>query len=132
MDFEDSPELAAFRAEVREFLDAHAELRHGDDRDWSRNGAALDPDVAADYRRRCVEWQGLLYESGWAGLTWPTAFGGRGLTAAYQIVFNQELARYDATSGFLTAAMALVGPTLMDHGSPEQQARYVAPLLSGK
>ncbi len=132
MDFEDSPELAAFRAEVREFLDAHAELRHGDDRDWSRNGAALDPDVAADYRRRCVEWQGLLYESGWAGLTWPTAFGGRGLTAAYQIVFNQELARYDATSGFLTAAMALVGPTLMAHGSPEQQARYVAPLLSGK
>jgi acyl-CoA dehydrogenase len=132
VDFEDSPELAAFRAEVREFLDAHAELRHGDDRDWSRNGAALDPDVAADYRRRCVEWQGLLYESGWAGLTWPTAFGGRGLTAAYQIVFNQELARYDATSGFLTAAMALVGPTLMAHGSPEQQARYVAPLLSGK
>ncbi len=132
MDFEDSPELAAFRAEVREFLDAHAELRHGDDRDWSRNGAALDPDVAADYRRRCVEWQGLLYESGWAGLTWPTAFGGRGLTAAHQIVFNQELARYDATSGFLTAAMALVGPTLMAHGSPEQQERYIAPLLSGQ
>jgi acyl-CoA dehydrogenase len=132
VDFEDSPELAAFRSEVREFLDAHAELRHGDDRDWSRNGAALDPEVAADYRRRCIEWQGLLYESGWAGLTWPTAFGGRGLTAAHQIVFNQELARYDATSGFLTAAMALVGPTLMAHGSPEQQARYVAPLLSGK
>jgi alkylation response protein AidB-like acyl-CoA dehydrogenase len=132
VDFEDSPELAAFRAEVREFLDAHAELRHGDDRDWSRNGAALDPDVAADYRRRCVEWQGLLYESGWAGLTWPTAFGGRGLTAAHQIVFNQELARYDATSGFLTAAMALVGPTLMAHGSPEQQERYIAPLLSGQ
>ncbi|MFM7061987.1 MAG: acyl-CoA dehydrogenase family protein [Actinomycetes bacterium] len=132
MDFEDSPELAAFRAEVREFLDAHASLRHGDDRDWSRNGAALDPEVAADYRRRCVEWQGLLYESGWAGLTWPTAFGGRGLTAAHQIVFNQELARYDATSGFLTAAMALVGPTLMAHGSPEQQARYLAPLLSGQ
>ena len=132
MDFEDSPELAAFRAEVREFLDAHAELRHGDDRDWSRNGAALDPDVAADYRRRCIEWQGLLYDSGWAGLTWPTAFGGRGLTAAHQIVFNQELARYDATSGFLTAAMALVGPTLMAHGSPEQQERYIAPLLSGK
>jgi len=132
VDFEDSPELAAFRAEVREFLDAHAELRHGDDRDWSRNGAALDPEVAADYRRRCVEWQGLLYESGWAGLTWPTAFGGRGLTAAHQIVFNQELARYDATSGFLTAAMALVGPTLMAHGSPEQQERYIAPLLSGQ
>ncbi len=132
VDFEDSPELAEFRSEVRAFLDANAELRRGDDRDWSRNGAATDPDVAADYRARCHAWQKLLYESGWAGLAWPTAFGGRGLTAAHQIVFNQELARYDATSGFLTAAQALVGPTLMAHGTREHQQRYLGPLLSGE
>ena len=132
MDFEDSEELAAFRKEVRAFLDEHAELRRGDERDWSRNGAATDPEVAADYRQRCARWQRLLYDSGWAGLTWPAKFGGRGLTPAHQIVFNQELARYDATSGFLTAAQALVGPTLMAHGTPEQQSRYLGPLLSGE
>jgi acyl-CoA dehydrogenase len=132
VDFEDSEELAAFRKEVRAFLDEHAELRRGDERDWSRNGAATDPEVAADYRERCARWQRLLYDSGWAGLTWPAKFGGRGLTPAHQIVFNQELARYDATSGFLTAAQALVGPTLMAHGTPEQQARYLGPLLSGE
>jgi alkylation response protein AidB-like acyl-CoA dehydrogenase len=131
VDFEDSEELAAFRKEVRAFLDEHAELRRGDERDWSRNGAATDPEVAADYRERCRRWQRLLYDSGWAGLTWPAAFGGRGLTAAHQIVFNQELARYDATSGFLAAAQALVGPTLMAHGTPQQQERYLDPLLSG-
>ncbi len=131
MDFEDSEELAAFRKEVRAFLDEHAELRRGDERDWSRNGAATDPDVAADYRERCRRWQRLLFDSGWAGLTWPAKFGGRGLTPAHQIVFNQELARYDATSGFITAAQALVGPTLMAHGTPEQQERYLGPLLSG-
>ena len=131
MDFEDSEELAAFRKEVRAFLDEHAELRRGDERDWSRNGAATDPDVAADYRERCRRWQRLLFDSGWAGLTWPARFGGRGLTPAHQIVFNQELARYDATSGFITAAQALVGPTLMAHGTPEQQERYLGPLLSG-
>ena len=131
MDFEDSPELAAFRAEVRGFLDEHAELRRGDERDWSRNGAATDEDVAADYRRRCRAWQQTLAEHGWAGLTWPERFGGRGGTPAHQIVFNQELARYDATSGFITAAQALVGPTLMQHGTPEQQARYLEPLLRG-
>ncbi|MGB6059051.1 MAG: acyl-CoA dehydrogenase family protein [Microthrixaceae bacterium] len=131
MDFEDSRELAAFRAEARSFLDQHAELKRGDERDWSRNGAAVDPDVAADYRRRCVAWQKLLAESGWAGLTWPVRFGGRGLSSAYQIVFNQELARYDATSGFVTAAQALVGPTLMTHGSAAQQDRYLGPLLTG-
>ena len=72
VDFEDSPELAAFRAEVRAFLDANAELKRGDERDWSRNGAATDPDVAADYRARCREWQRLLHDSGWAGLAWPS------------------------------------------------------------
>jgi alkylation response protein AidB-like acyl-CoA dehydrogenase len=132
VDFEDSPELAAFRAEVRAFLDEHAEPKRGDERDWSRNGAATDPEVAADYRSRCRAWQRLLHESGWAGLAWPAAFGGRGLTAAHQIVFNQELARYDATSGFLTAAQALVGPTLMAHGTRAQQQRYLQPLLSGE
>lgn len=131
MDFEDSPELAEFRAEVRSFLDAHAELRRGDDRDWSRNGAATDEAVAAEYRRRCRDWQATLADNGWAGLTWPTVFGGRGRSPAHQIVFNQELARYDATSGFITAAQALVGPTLMKHGSPAQQARYLQPLLRG-
>lgn len=131
MDFEDTPELAAFRAEVRGFLDAHAELRRGDERDWSRNGAATDEDLAADYRRRCRAWQQTLADNGWAGLTWPTRFGGRGVSPAHQMVFNQELTRYDATSGFVTAAQALVGPTLMQHGTPEQQDRYVLPLLRG-
>lgn len=132
MDFEDSPELAAFREEVRSFLDRHAEPKRGDERDWSRNGAATDPDVSADFRRRCREWQALLFRQRWAGLTWPERFGGRGLSAAHQIVFNQELARYDATSGFIAAAQALVGPTLMAHGSPDQQERYLEPLLSGE
>ena len=131
MDFDDTPELAEFRAEVRDFLDSHAMQRHGDERDWSRNGASTDEAVAEDYRRRCREWQQLLHREGWAGITWPVAFGGRGGTPAQQMVFNQELSRYDATSGFITAAQALVGPTLMKHGTPEQQARYLEPLLSG-
>ncbi|MFZ4519122.1 MAG: acyl-CoA dehydrogenase family protein, partial [Microthrixaceae bacterium] len=131
MDFEDTPELAAFRAEVVAFLDEHAELKRGDERDWSRNGAATDPEVAEDYRRRCREWQQLLCDHGWGGLTWPERFGGRGLSPAHQMVFNQELGRYDATAGFITAAQALVGPTLMQHGTPEQQSRYLGPLLRG-
>jgi alkylation response protein AidB-like acyl-CoA dehydrogenase len=131
VDFEDSPELAAFREEVRAFLDAHASLRHGDDRDWSRNGAATDEAVASDFRKRCREWQRTLYDNGWAGLTWPKEFGGAGLSPAHQIVFATELARYDATSGFIQAAQGLVGPTLMQHGTTEQQQRYLPPLLSG-
>jgi alkylation response protein AidB-like acyl-CoA dehydrogenase len=131
VDFEDSPELAAFRKEVRTFLEGNAEPRRGDDRDWSRNVSSTDPEVAEDFRRRCHEWQATLFDNGWAGLTWPESFGGRGLSAAHQIVFNQELANFDATAGFITAYQALVGPTLMQHGTPAQQDRYIEPLLSG-
>jgi alkylation response protein AidB-like acyl-CoA dehydrogenase len=131
VDFEDSPELAAFRKEVRTFLEGNAEPRRGDDRDWSRNVSSTDPEVAEDFRRRCHDWQATLFENGWAGLTWPESFGGRGLSAAHQIVFNQELANFDATAGFITAYQALVGPTLMQHGTPAQQDRYIEPLLSG-
>ena len=131
MDFEDTPELATFRKEVRSFLDEHASPRHGDERDWSRNGASTDEAVAADFRNRCRDWQHTLYRNGWAGLTWPKEFGGAGLTPAHQIVFASELAKYDATSGFIQAAQGLVGPTLMQHGTPEQQQRYIAPLLAG-
>ena len=132
MDFEDSPELAAFREEVRAFLEGAAKPRRGDDRDWSRNVSATDPETAEDFRLRCHEWQRTLSDNGWAGLTWPEAFGGRGLSTAHQIVFNQELAGFDATAGFITAYQALVGPTLMKHGSPEQQQRHLQRLLSGE
>ncbi|HBX78621.1 MAG TPA: acyl-CoA dehydrogenase, partial [Acidimicrobiaceae bacterium] len=131
MNFEDTEEEAAFRAEARSFLQAHAKLRTGDASDWSRNGASTDPAVAEEYRQRCGAWQRTLFDNGWAGIAWPKAFGGRGGNAAQQIIFNQELAAFDATSGFLTAAIALVGPTLMAHGTPEQQARYLGPLLRG-
>ncbi len=131
MDFEDTPEEAAFRQEVRAFLEAHATLRTGTDADWSRGNVATDPDQQAEYVRRCQEWQRTLYDHGWAGLAWPKAFGGAGRSPAHQIIFNQELAVFDATSGFIGAAQQLVGPPLMRHGSREQQARYLGPLLRG-
>ena len=131
MDFDDTPAESAARAEVRAFLDANARPKAGDERDWSRNAAATDPDVAEDFRRRCHEWQRTLHANGWAGITWPEQFGGRGGTPADQIIFNQEAAKFDVATGFLSAAQALVGPTLMVHGSPEQQERYLGPLLRG-
>jgi alkylation response protein AidB-like acyl-CoA dehydrogenase len=131
MDFDDTPAEAAFRAEVRAFLEANATPKRGDESDWSRNAAATDPEVAEDFRRRCHEWQRTLHDNGWAGIAWPKAFGGRGGTPAEQIIFNQEASKFDVATGFIAAAQALVGSTLMVHGTPEQQARYLDPLLRG-
>jgi acyl-CoA dehydrogenase len=131
VNFEDTDEEAAFRAQVVEFLSGHASLKAGDETDWSRNASSTDPEIAADFRRRCRQWQATLFDNGWAGITWPKQFGGRGGTPAQQVIFNQELAKYDVTSGFYGAAQALVGPTIIKHGTDEQRERYVMPLLRG-
>ncbi|HEY5155583.1 MAG TPA: acyl-CoA dehydrogenase family protein [Acidimicrobiales bacterium] len=131
MDFEDTPDDAAFRAEVRAFLEAHAVLKTGTDADWSRGGVATDPAVLADYERRCRDWQAVLYDAGWAGIAWPKAFGGRGGTPNQSIIFNQEARRFDVTTGFIGASQQLVGPPIMRHGDDDQRARYLGPLLRG-
>jgi acyl-CoA dehydrogenase len=131
VDFDDTPDEAAFRAEARAFLEAHATLRTGTDADWSRGNLVEDPAEQGAFVKRCQEWQATLFDNGWAGIPWPKAFGGRGGTPADQIIFTQEATRFDVTNGFIGAAQQLVGPPLMRHGSPEQQERHLRPLLRG-
>jgi alkylation response protein AidB-like acyl-CoA dehydrogenase len=131
VDFDESPEEAAFRAEARDFLEAHAQRKTGTDSDWSRGAVATDPEVQAEYLRHTKAWQATLYDNGWAGIAWPKVFGGRGGTPSDSIIFNQEARAFDVTTGFIGASQQLVGPPLMRHGSPEQQQRYLGPLLRG-
>ncbi len=132
MDFDDTPEEAAFRKEVRAFLEAHARPKTGTDADWSRGNLATDPTRAAEYIRRCRQWQQTLYDNGWAGITWPKEWGGRGGTPAESIIFAQEAADFDVTSGFIGAAQQLVGPALLRHGSDAQKRRFIPPLLRAR
>jgi acyl-CoA dehydrogenase len=131
MDFDDTPEEAAYRAEARAFLDAKAERRTGGDGDWSRRVVSLTETDEDDFRRRCREWQATLYDNGWAGITWPKEYGGRGDTAGHSIIFSKEAAEFDVTGGWIAAAMQLVGPPIMKHGTEEQKDRYIRPLLRG-
>ena len=131
MDFGDSPAEAAFRAEARAFLEANARPRTGTDADWSRGAMADTPEGQAAYIERCRAWMATLFDHGWAGITWPVEFGGRGGTPAESMIFNAEASAFDVTTGFVGAAQQLVGPPLMRHGTPEQQSRYLRSLLRG-
>jgi alkylation response protein AidB-like acyl-CoA dehydrogenase len=132
MDFEDTPEEAAFRAEVRTFLEGHAEPKTGTDADWSRGGMSADPQETTVYLERCRSWQRTLYDNGWAGITWPKEFGGRGGTPGESIIFNQEASLFDVTTGFIGAAQQLVGPPILRFGTDEQKKRYIPPMLRGE
>jgi len=127
---QDTPEEAAFRAEARAWLEAHARRRDGRS-DWSRGPRDHGPEGEAAFFERCRAWQRTLFDGGWAGITWPTRYGGRGGTPAQGVIFSEELAGFDATSGFLASTIELVGPTLLRHGSEAQRERHLRPLLRG-
>lgn len=126
----ESPEQAEFRAEVRAFLAANAELRR-ESSPWAVNfHASRDAARAAFEGGRA--WQRTLFEHRLAGLTYPPEVGGRGGTAWHERIYAEEAARYDVSSRFIASTIAMLGPTLMKHGTSEQKAHYVPRLLSGE
>ena len=129
VDFDDTPEEAAFRAEVRAWLDENAIPKgHPDDFAsgiWSDD---LDEEL---YLKRSREWQAKLFDAGWAGITWPQAYGGRGGKPIEQVIWNQEQARYGVSSAQFMVSVGMVGPTILTHGSDEQKQRFLPPILRG-
>ncbi len=125
----DTPEQAAFRADVRAFLAANSHPK--------REGSpwALNFHTDAEAARRAFEegraWQRTRFDAGMAGFTYPKELGGQGGEAWQERVYEEEAARYEASSGFVRATIAMLGPTLMAYGTEQQQRELVPRLLSG-
>jgi alkylation response protein AidB-like acyl-CoA dehydrogenase len=129
VDIDDTPEEAAFRAEARAWLDAHAIPRgHPDDFSLGLWTGAYDEDT---YIGRCQAWQRTLYDGGWAGITWPKEYGGRGGRPIDNVIFGQEQARYGVSTGALMISVGMAGPTILAHGTPEQKGAFLPPMLRG-
>ncbi len=122
MDFRDTPEEAAFRAELREWLAAN--LPEG----WAeRTPSAGLEDL--DFWR---DWTAKLAAAGYAGITWPKEYGGLGLPPTYQGIYLEESARTNAPSHLGVIGLGMAGPTILAWGSEEQKARFLPPLLTGE
>ena len=128
MDFDDTPEEAAFRAEARAWLNEHAEPIT----DTTPRRNPFGGGDEAEHIRRSKAWQRTLYDGGWAGITWPKQYGGRGATAIEAAVFAQEQGRFDVSPGIFAVGIGMVGPTLISHGTPEQKERYLDVMLRGE
>lgn len=126
MDFDDTPDEAAFRAEARGFLDAH---RPRKDR---RRAAARYGEVDAAGLARAKAWQAQKAAAGFAGITWPREWGGRGGTPMQQIIWNQEEAGYDVPYNVFLIGLGMCIPTLMAYADRTVLERYVRPALRGK
>ena len=75
-------------------------------------------------------WEKKLADAGWAGISWPKDYGGRGATLMEQIIFHEEMAAARAPQIFINfVGINLAGPTIMAHGSEEQKKRYLPKIL---
>ena len=122
MDFRDTPEEAAFRAELRAWLAANLteDILEGP-------GGAGRLDVEA-----IRGWSRLLHEAGYAGLTWPREYGGGGQPYTHQAIFLEESARAGAPAHLGVIGLGMAGPTIVTHGTEAQKARYLSPILSAE
>src|SRR6186713_1620340 len=88
----ESPEIAAFRAEARAWLAANAEPRATGSSEYKRRVAATTELRAEEHAQmeQVRKQQAQLYEAGFAGLSVPVEYGGRGLTMEHERVWSQE------------------------------------------
>jgi len=123
VDLNDTPEQAAYRAQVRQWLE-----QHRDEAPPARLSDDGDEQAYLDARRA---WQGKLAEGGLAGVVWPKEFGGQGLGPIEQVIVNQEIGAAGVPGILDVIGVGMLGPTIIAHGSDQQKARYLGPMLHG-
>lgn len=127
MDFEDTPEEAAYRNRARAFLEANAELESADSGRGYRDG---NDDPKALERAR--KWQALKADAGFAGIVWPKEYGGQGGTALEQIIYTQEEAQFDVPRLFFEIGIGWAMPTLFAWSNKEEILRHSRKVLRGE
>ena len=123
MDIRFSAEEIAFRDELRDWLgEVLPTLGDPPDRDdWTAR------------REWDMGWQRKLYDAGYAGINWPSEFGGRGSTPTEHLIFLEETTRMGAPYvGMNFVAQLHAGPTLILEATAEQQARHLPAMLKGE
>ncbi len=122
MDLRDSPAEASFRAQLRGWLARQLPA------DWAgrppRPGR-WDPGIAR-------EFTSALHAGGYAGLTWPVEYGGRGLPLGFQAIYLEEAILAGAPEHLGILGLNVVGPTILAHGTREQKQHYLPRILAGE
>jgi alkylation response protein AidB-like acyl-CoA dehydrogenase len=114
----DTPDIAAFRKEVRDWLETNLP------QDWRHHLNCLDQGILR-------QWQARLHARGWVAPNWPVSAGGMGASLDQQLVLLEEQTRVGAPYLFPTG-LNLLGPTFITFGTQEQKERFLPPLLSAE
>ena len=124
MNFDDTPEEAAFRTEVRTFIQAEAPK--------PKAGESGQEALVSGWAQN-QEWFKKLGRKGWIAPAWPKEYGGAGMTTVQQFIFNEEMAINRAPRPLhMIIGLGMAGPTLIVHGTEEQKKTYLPGMLRGE
>ncbi|MCU1643047.1 MAG: acyl-CoA dehydrogenase [Nocardia sp.] len=121
MNLADAPDEAQFREEVRNWLAATLPTLP-----WP------EPVDLVGKVPFWQQWQRVLYDAGYAGLTWPKKYGGHGADVIRRAIFTEELDRAGAPERLNTIGEDFAGPTIVDFGTEAQKERFLRPILTGE
>jgi alkylation response protein AidB-like acyl-CoA dehydrogenase len=138
MDWNDTPEQATFRKDVRSFIDERLPQYYKD----AKQRRLLEDDFENDWQQDFMhgsdeakqaarDWATALAERGWGAPHWPKEYGGAGMSTYEQFVLRQEFA-ITAAPIIGGAGTSLLGPTLLIHGTEEQKKKFLEPTLRGE
>jgi alkylation response protein AidB-like acyl-CoA dehydrogenase len=122
MDFKDSPEQAAFRAEIRRWLQDNARLK-------SATGGRKDQSEAYEDAKA---WYKKVADAGYASLNWPKQYGGAGLTDIHKVIWSQEVGNYAEPDGYFVIGIGNCGPAIMHFAAEEQKLALLPPMASAE
>jgi alkylation response protein AidB-like acyl-CoA dehydrogenase len=123
MDLTYPPEAEEFRAVISSWLAEN--LPEG----WGTSEFSLTPEERIAFND---QWTAKLFAGGWICASWPTEYGGKGLTLLQQVVLNEEFARVGAPLRGDFFGDTLVGPTILQWGTEEQKQQFIPGILKGE
>lgn len=125
MDFTYPAEAEAFRAELAAWLEAHVT-------DEVRGVAgSLDLERGSERLERLRAWNRELADAGYAAISWPVEYGGRGAGVMEQVVWNEELHRAGAPGPINVLGIPNVAPAIMTFGTEEQKSSLLPRMRRG-
>jgi alkylation response protein AidB-like acyl-CoA dehydrogenase len=124
MDFDYPPEAEAFRAEFRSWLEAN--LPPG----LAGRGVVAHERGAPEFEELRA-WNRTLADAGYAAISWPPEYGGRGAGVMEQVVFAEEMHRVGAPGTVNVIGVSNIAPAIIQWGTEEQKRRFLRPMLRG-
>ena len=121
MDFNDTPEEAAYRAEAKAWLDANAPKT-----------AVADDGEGGGSMAASKAWQARKAAAGYACITWPKDWGGQGGTPSHSMIFSQEEANYPIPGNPFQIGLGMCVPTLMNFADQATRDRFGGPAIRGE